>query len=390
SAREIFTANPYLIKSISTESASRGQIYQRVPDGGVWASAGTPSINHQVNGPNANCNGGTCYTPSSTGGTCDGSATVTVNGGSGDYSYAWTKDGNSAGNTQTITALCPGEYCVVVTDNVYTGCTSDPVCVTIEDKSVKINPEFDALGQACQNAVITLPILPSPSKNGITGTWDPVSLSTSIAGNIPYKFTPNDPAQCAKDTTLIFKVIPLPVVGTTTNSTIYHNAVYPGNILGVQPAGSTVSWTNNNTTIGLAASGTGNIPAFTAINIGTEPQVATITVKSVNEGCPGTDNTFTITVLPLNRDVFVPNVFTPNGDAKNDLLMVYGNYISKLEMRIFNQWGQLIKVINNPNVGWDGKHDGKPQPVGVYVYTLRATLADGTEVNKKGSITLVR
>jgi gliding motility-associated-like protein len=83
-------------------------------------------------------------------------------------------------------------------------------------------------------------------------------------------------------------------------------------------------------------------------------------------------------------------VFTPNGDGRNDQLFVFGNYITKLEMRIFNQWGEMIKVINNPATGWDGTHKGKPQPVGVYVYTLRATLADGTEVNKKGSITLVR
>jgi gliding motility-associated-like protein len=61
-----------------------------------------------------------------------------------------------------------------------------------------------------------------------------------------------------------------------------------------------------------------------------------------------------------------------------------------MELRIFNQWGELIKVINNPNAGWDGTHNGKPQPVGVYVYTLRASLADGTEVTKKGSITLLR
>ena len=41
---------------------------------------------------------------------------------------------------------------------------------------------------------------------------------------------------------------------------------------------TTFSWTNDLTTIGLAASGTGDIPAFTAINTGTSPVIATITV----------------------------------------------------------------------------------------------------------------
>ena len=88
--------------------------------------------------------------------------------------------------------------------------------------------------------------------------------------------------------------------------------------------------------------------------------------------------------------MFVPNVFTPNNDGKNDLLYVYGNYIDKLDMRIFNQWGEQVMVINNRTTGWDGTYRGKPQPVGVYVYSLQATLADGRTVKLKGSITLMR
>jgi gliding motility-associated-like protein len=95
-------------------------------------------------------------------------------------------------------------------------------------------------------------------------------------------------------------------------------------------------------------------------------------------------------VLPLNKDVFVPNVFSPNGDGKNDILYVYGNYIDKLDMRIFNQWGQQIASITNKLQGWDGRHKGNAQPVGVYVYILKATLSDGRTVDLKGSITLVR
>ncbi len=86
----------------------------------------------------------------------------------------------------------------------------------------------------------------------------------------------------------------------------------------------------------------------------------------------------------------MPNVFSPNGDGKNDILYVYGNYIDKVDMRIFNQWGQQIATINSKTQGWDGTHNGNPQPVGVYVYVLKAILSDGRTVNMKGSITLVR
>jgi gliding motility-associated-like protein len=89
------------------------------------------------------------------------------------------------------------------------------------------------------------------------------------------------------------------------------------------------------------------------------------------------------------REIFVPNAFTPNNDGKNDLVKVFGNYINTIDFRIFNQWGQLIFQTTDPAQGWDGKHKGKLQPVGVYAYVLKVVRQDGTIVNKKGSINLI-
>ena len=106
--------------------------------------------------------------------------------------------------------------------------------------------------------------------------------------------------------------------------------------------------------------------------------------------CAGEDKSYVITVKPLDKDIFVPNVFSPNGDGKNDILFVYGNYIEQVELRIFNQWGQQIELLNSTSRGWNGTYKGKPQPVGVYVYTLKAVLKGGRDVKMKGSITLLR
>ena len=89
------------------------------------------------------------------------------------------------------------------------------------------------------------------------------------------------------------------------------------------------------------------------------------------------------------REIFVPNAFTPNGDGKNDVVKVFGNYIATIDFRIFNQWGQLIFQSTDLAIGWDGKHKGVLQPVGVYAYTLKVTRQDGTEVTKKGAINLI-
>ena len=66
--------------------------------------------------------------------------------------------------------------------------------------------------------------------------------------------------------------------------------------------GTNMNWTNSTTSIGLGASGTGNIPSFTAVNNGSAPVTSTVTVTPVyfNSGvsCPGTPTTFTYTVNP--------------------------------------------------------------------------------------------
>ncbi|MES2863811.1 MAG: LamG-like jellyroll fold domain-containing protein [Bacteroidota bacterium] len=61
---------------------------------------------------------------------------------------------------------------------------------------------------------------------------------------------------------------------------------------------TTFNWTNDMPSIGLAASGTGSIPSFTAINTGNTPIIATITVTPTDNGCSGIPVQFTITVNP--------------------------------------------------------------------------------------------
>lgn len=74
--------------------------------------------------------------------------------------------------------------------------------------------------------------------------------------------------------------------------------VYATMAFGFEDQNTTYNWTNDTPSIGLAASGTGNILPFNGINTGTTPVVATITVTPVTGGCAGTPRTFTITVNP--------------------------------------------------------------------------------------------
>jgi hypothetical protein len=112
-------------------------------------------------------------------------------------------------------------------------------------------------------------------------------------------------------------------------------------------AGTTYTWTNSNTAIGLAASGTGNLPSFTATNAGSTPISGTITVTPTAAGCAGPPITFTITVnLASTAPTSATGLDICNGasttlTANGAVLGTGANY----------QWGTGAVVGTNPIVG---------------------------------------
>jgi gliding motility-associated-like protein len=275
----------------------------------------------------------------------------------------------------------------------YTFTPAAGVCAPNVTFTVTVNPiitpsfGFNLNQSICIGA--TVPQLVTTSTNGVTGTWNPSTIDNQTNGT--YTFTPTA-GQCANPVTLTVQVNPIPSVTVRTDTTVNDGAIVPATLFITSPANPpvTVTWTNSNPAIGLAGSGSGNVPQFTATNPGNANISGTITVTPNINGCVGTARTYVVTVRPLDKGVFVPNVFSPNNDGKNDKLMIYGNYIRTVEMRVFNQWGQQVALLNSQTQGWDGTHKGKAQPVGVYVYALRAVMTDGRTVELKGSVTLVR
>lgn len=90
-------------------------------------------------------------------------------------------------------------------------------------------------------------------------------------------------------------------------------------------------------------------------------------------------------------NIWIPNSFTPDGDAINDAWSWKSECLPKDFMaRIFNRFGEVIYTSTDPTKPWDGTSGGVQTPPGVYAYQVAFTLPyqDRTEV--AGSITLVR
>ena len=78
-------------------------------------------------------------------------------------------------------------------------------------------------------------------------------------------------------------------------------------------------------------------------------------------------------------DLRVPNVFTPNGDGKNDEFRVAFRSLREYHIWIYNRWGKLVYESSDPAKGWDGMIGNRPASEGAYFYVIRAL---GTDADK--------
>jgi gliding motility-associated-like protein len=113
------------------------------------------------------------------------------------------------------------------------------------------------------------------------------------------------------------------------------------------------------------------------------------------QGCKSRDSV-TIFVFCNENLVFLPNVFTPNGDGQNDVFYPRGAGIKTIKFfRIYNRWGELLFERTNFNVNdasnaWDGTYQGGEPKTDVFVYVVDAVCSTGKRVLVKGDVTIVR
>jgi hypothetical protein len=278
--------------------------------------------------------------------------------------YSWTRDnttsvtgiaasgtGNISG-TLTNTTNAPVTVTFTITPSA-NGCTGTPITAT-----VLVNPTPNAVATPaaqtiCTGSAITTIAL-TGNVAGTTYSWtrDNTATVTGIAasgtGNITgtltntttapvtvtFTITPSANGCTGTPITATVIVNPIPTVNQPANQVVCNRSnttavAYTGAV-----TGTVYSWTNNTPSIGLAASGSGNIAAFTAVNTTQTPVVATITVTPsfTNGGvtCTGTPRTFTITVNPtpivVATDLFNQRICISDGPVALNATPVGGTW----------------------------------------------------------------
>ncbi|MBN4072247.1 SprB repeat-containing protein, partial [Flavobacteriales bacterium AH-315-E23] len=145
--------------SVTDGSGCTGVLIDTVPDGGILA-------NVVQNIVYASCNGA-----------CDGSATMTVSGGTPPYTYLWND--SQAQSTLTATGLCANTYTFTMYDSL--GCFKMDSVVIIEPTSLVTSTSVTCLG-ACNGIAVVSPVGGLPPYSYL---WDdPSAQTTAIANNL--------------------------------------------------------------------------------------------------------------------------------------------------------------------------------------------------------------
>ena len=111
-----------------------------------------------------------------------------------------------------------------------------------------------------------------------------------------------------------------------------------------------------------------------------------------SRGCADTD---TATVLAEDfpcgdLGYYIPNIFSPNGDGLNDVLYVRSRFIETMTLLIYDRFGEKVFESKSIDSGWDGTYNGAMVNAGVYFYVFKANMIDGTYIEDKGNVTVIR
>lgn len=107
---------------------------------------------------------------------------------------------------------------------------------------------------------------------------------------------------------------------------------------------------------------------------------------SYNSGCVAT----AYDTIHIIIGAAIADAFTPNGDQLNERFTIKASGVSAFKMTIYNRWGELMYESEDISTGWDGTCKGVAQPIGDYTFFLAITYLNGQQLNKVGTVSLLR
>ncbi len=96
-------------------------------------------------------------------------------------------------------------------------------------------------------------------------------------------------------------------------------------------------------------------------------------------------------VVTKEVNLFYPTAFTPDGvgPVENETFTVKGQYIVKLELKVFDRWGSMV-FYSDKNEPWNGTNNGKALPEGTYVWRTQITDLAGRNFSEGSTVVILK
>jgi len=300
---------------------------------------------------------------------------------------------NYAGSTYTTTGMNT-LFVTVVGTNTSTGCSSVPVTATLF-----VNPlPVPAISESNNKGCVPLCMTFTASNSGAaiqTCSWDfgDGSFASNVintdrcytmAGKYKVRATVTDVNGCINFVNDSLEGFPIPIADfnfapikpiVNVDEVTFTDASHEANI---------AKWDWYFMNLPKPHSNLQN-PTYNYMEPGT---YAVALVVTSDHGC--LDTIVKTIVVGEDYGIYVPNVFSPNGDGLNDIFQPKGFCITKYELRIFNRWGEELMFTNDFYHGWDGMYKNKLSQEDTYIWKINLTNVFGKSHELTGNVTLIK
>ncbi len=315
----------------------------------------------------------TCITP-----TVQATTTSTTSG----VAFTWL-NGVSSSTVNPFPITSPGTYTTVVSSPG--GCTTQSVVTITSNTLANVNVSSTSTVIPCSTNSLAL-VAGSNTGGPYTYSWTP--SNPAYVGN-PYSVSNagtytvlalNSANGCTAIAT--YSVSKETISASFTAST--NHGLMP---LSVNFSNTSTNALNYSWSLGNSAD------TYTTTNAATIYDYQgsyTVTLIATNGYCK--DTASTVVLIDLVSFLTIPNVFTPNGDGKNDKFTLSAINIGDISMTIFDRWGlKMYDTSASGNLMWDGKTKGGTDVAdGTYFYIIKAQGLDGKDYSFQGTVNIFR
>ena len=267
--------------------------------------------------------------------------------------------------------------------NTYTSSTNTPVYTIVGgnvngcDSLVNLNL---TINQSSSSSIAVASCGPYFAPNGQTYTE-----SSSFSYVIP------NANGCDSTIAVNLTISPTPTAAFSSSPTLLEFGMTEIQMLD-QSVGQISSWNwTYTTTNGSIQTSTLQNPIFTIPTNTSGNQTFQLAVSNA-QGC--TSEITSILNIVEDAALYIPNTFSPDGNAFNNVFKVAGRNIdlNQFELTIYNRWGEIIFISQDPNIGWDGAIANKGlAPIGTYTYQVVYRFVNASESETlTGHLNLIR